>query len=505
MKIEFLTFVITILVLTPWGLAENPGGRVLVTKSGLSYLVDKIVPYLEPELSSLNIPEITGEKADCHYSLKNFKISNVKFSTPALVPGDSGLMLEVSGVGLSAAVDYEYHCFLGIHGSGKVDISTSDSSLKLDILINKDETGHPKLVSKSCSLDISNLKFDVHGSFSWLVNLFKGLIEDKLRSYANSKGCSALSDVINKKGNSYIQTFPTELKLEEFMEIDYSLVDNAVFTNQYLQFDVKGEFISTDPKADKPSFPPPSIPELSETGRMVFLVLSPYLVNTAAFVFQEAGLLRYNVTPNLVDSKIPIPFTTIIFQQLIPAFYDKYPGMNITFNVYSTKPPILNVDPEKAMLHGSGAIEFAVYDSNCDNAIIHAFSLDMEASAEIKVGLNHTATGTNITGEVESFQVQVNVHDSAIGPINATELTALISQIGQQFLVPIVNRYTRVGWPIPVLHGVELENLEIKLGQGYILVGSDIKYDPKLEQTETQEESVNENSVMKKLRPHVRF
>ena len=506
MKIDFFT-ILMILVVMPRGWGEDPGARVLLTKTGLSYLVEKVMPFLRSEINSLsNLGEdISGEKVGCHYHLKNLKIGDVKLSEPSLLPGNSGLMLKVDSVSLTGSGDYDYHCPLWIHGSGKVDISTSDSSLSLDIQINKDQTGHPQLVSESCSLDISNLHIDIHGSLSWLVDLFKGLIEDKLKSYANDKACPAIKDLIQKQGNTFIETFPIKMEIDKFTQIDYSLVDNAVSTEQYLQIDVKGEFISTNPNAEKPPFSPSSIPELQETGRMVFLVLSPYVANTAAFVFQEAGLLQYNVTPNSIKSSIPIPLSTLIFHELIPGFYTKYPDMNITFNIYSTKPPILEVDTGAAMLHGSGVIEFAVYDSNCDNAIVHAFSLDIEGSTEVKVGLNRTSTYTNVTGEVESFDVQVYLKDSSIGPVNATKLTELINQLSKQFLVPIVNRYIKVGWTIPVVEGVKLENLEIKLGQGYILVGSDVSYNPELDQSLKQDGENTGDSVMKKLRPHVRF
>lgn len=58
----------------------------------------------------------------------------------------------------------------------------------------------------------------------------------------------------------------------------------------------------------KPPFSPSPLPSLppSEQAecRMVYLWATDYVANTAALVYMKAGLLRYNVTPDMVGSKV---------------------------------------------------------------------------------------------------------------------------------------------------------------------------------------------------------
>ena len=504
MEINYLLVCAAIVSLLGSGTAVNPGARIEITQNGLNYMIKQALPYLKSTLNSLSLPDISG-KDECHYSLTNMHIGDIDLPSIDGTIGSNGLTLKGEGIGLSGGVDYSYKCAFFLHGSGNVDLGVTDASLSFTILVDKDDSGHPVLKPNGCSLDITNIDIKFHGSLSWLANLFKGTIKDKLKSYANDKACSKLSDLIQEKGNSFLQDFQTQMKIDDIVQIDYSLVNNPVFSNQELQVDVKGEFVSINPNAAKPPFSPTPISQVSESSKMAYLVASSYLANTAAYVIYEEGYLQYNVTPDTLHGKINIPLTTVLFQDLIPAFYNKYPDMNITLNMYATSPPFLKVTPGEARLQGSGVIEFAVYDSNCDNAVVHAFSLEVDGSTEVKVGLHQTAGATNVTGEVESLDLEVTIQNSEIGTINATKITNIIEKFGNQIIIPLLDNYAKVGWPVPVVYGVELINSEIILGSDYILVGTDVDYEPQQSlQQDAVQEDVSEDNVQK-LNSHVHF
>ena len=45
---------------------------------------------------------------------------------------------------------------------------------------------------------------------------------------------------------------------------------------------------------------PPALPAISNTDKMVYVWLTDYVADTAGFVYQAAGKLAYNVTPDMV-------------------------------------------------------------------------------------------------------------------------------------------------------------------------------------------------------------
>ena len=479
MIISYISFV-TLLTVVYLADADLPGARIIITQNGLNYGVKQALPYLKNSLNEISIPSISGEKLSCHYELNNFKIGNIELPELSVSTGTSGLTINAQGVSLKGGVDYSYKCVLGIHGSGNVDLGVSDSSLSLSILVDKDDTGHPILMPNKCSLELSQISIDFHGSLSGLANDFRGTIEDKLKSYANDNACSKISDLINTEGNSFLQDFNTVMPIDNLLLVDYSLVNNPVFTSADLEVDIKGEFFSTNPEADKPPFTPSPIPQVSEATKMAYLVASPYLANTAAFAIQEEGYLKYNITPDTLPVDGRSLFTTVLFEDIIPDFYKKYPHMNITVNIYATKPPILKASTEGATLEGSGMIEVGVYDANCDNAIVHAFSLEVEGSTKVEIGLVQVDSKTNVTGKVDTLDWKISVKDTEVGAINTSSITEFVDSLSNLVIIPLANRYASVGWPIPTILGVELENSEVTLGNGYILIGTDIIYEPQL-------------------------
>ena len=477
-----IAVITTLITVTSLEAADNPGGRIVITQNGLNYLSQEGMQYLKTYLHTAQI-EISDQKAGdstCHITLTNIHISGIHIEEFSAELGSKGLTIKATDLTISGGLDYSFRCLL-VPGSGSIDLGVSASDLSLTLLVG-DNDGHPSVETDGCSISISSVDLDFSGFAAGILNLLHGLVDGIVKLFMNNEGCSKISELIKNDLSPILQKYPTIMPIEDLVEIDYSLVDDPTFSNVDLQVDIKGEFVSIRPDYESPPFPAPPITQITESSRMAYLLISSYPANTAAYVFYEEGFLHFNKTPaDLLPANKNIPtigITTVLFQDLIPAFYNKYPDMNITLNMYATSPPFLKVTPGEARLQGSGVIEVAVYDTNCDNAVVHAFSLEVDGSTEVKVGLHQTAGATNVTGEVESLDLEVTVQDTEIGPINATRITDLIQLLVDSLALPLVNGVANVGWPIPVIDGVELVDSEIILGDGYILIGTDVNYQP---------------------------
>ena len=60
---------------------------------------------------------------------------------------------------------------------------------------------------------------------------------------------------------------------------------------------LQGEFFSISNHQEAP-FTPNPLPAVNDTGKMMYVWLTEYLADTAGFVYQQAGELNYNVTPD---------------------------------------------------------------------------------------------------------------------------------------------------------------------------------------------------------------
>ena len=66
-------------------------------------------------------------------------------------------------------------------------------------------------------------------------------------------------------------------------------------------FQLQGEFFSISNHEEAP-FTPNPLPAMNDTGKMMYVWLTEYLADTAGFVYQQAGELNYNVTPDKVST-----------------------------------------------------------------------------------------------------------------------------------------------------------------------------------------------------------
>ena len=63
----------------------------------------------------------------------------------------------------------------------------------------------------------------------------------------------------------------------------------------------QGEFYAIAKPQEAP-FTPTPLPAVNDTGKMLYVWLTEYIADSAGFVYQQAGILNYNVTPKMVSN-----------------------------------------------------------------------------------------------------------------------------------------------------------------------------------------------------------
>ena len=86
----------------------------------------------------------------------------------------------------------------------------------------------------------------------------------------------------------------------------------------------QGEFLLL-PNATDPPFQPPPLPDPSEEDfpntKMVHIVVSNYVAETAAYAFKEAGQLAYNITSDKVKMKKKLTYSCSSVSKESESFY----------------------------------------------------------------------------------------------------------------------------------------------------------------------------------------
>ena len=467
----------------------NPGFRTAITEKGFEYIVQVGLPILEAQLNNIKIPDLHGDYpspiGNVHWDLTNIRMGNFKIPKAAISTGTAGLTVSASGLSLSGGAHWHYktHIIFPVSDSGSADISLSGTSLSVTVKIGKDSKGHATLSSSACKFSIGGLSIHFHGGASWLYNLFDSEIAGSIKGSLNGQICKQAVNAINTQGNKALESLPVQVNVDKTAMVDYSIVKDPVFNAQYMETEHKGEFLSRAKPQEAP-ISPVSLPGIGSTTRMLYIWLTTYIANTAGIVYTDAGKLHVRITPDEVPPNIPIKLNTSSFKLIIPSLYTKYPNMNMTLLLHATKPPVMTVDPKGANVTVFGDVDVCVYDTEHNNVVTPAFNLSVIVYTNATLGVKEEGKTPYIIGKANFIGANFSLIYSSIGNFNAKLLQEAVNFLCEGFVIKELNKYGAAGLEIPLIDGVQLINPEIKLGNQYIMVDTDINYKPSAEKHE---------------------
>ncbi|XP_031805179.1 lipopolysaccharide-binding protein-like [Sarcophilus harrisii] len=93
---------------------------------------------------------------------------------------------------------------------------------------------------------------------------------------------------------------------------------------------------------------------------MIYLGISDYLFNTGSMVYQEAGLMNFSITDDMILTDFGIHLSTKLFKNLIPRLATDYPNMQMGFQVFPAAFPILIFSPGNMTIILKIHVEFFV-------------------------------------------------------------------------------------------------------------------------------------------------
>ncbi|XP_006144191.1 lipopolysaccharide-binding protein isoform X2 [Tupaia chinensis] len=428
-----------LLASTPGALGANPGLVARITDKGLEYAAKEGLLALQSELSRITLPDFTGDfkinrVGRGQYSFHSLDIHDCKLlgSTLKPLPGQ-GLSLTVSDSSIQVQGRWKVHkSFLKLQGS--FDLHVKGISISVNLLLGREPTGRPTVTASGCSSHICDIDVDISGALGWLLNLFHNQIESAFRRVLESKICEMVEQSVTSDLQPYLQTLPVTAKIDEYIGIDYSLMEPPRATAQMLDMMFKGEIFNLTHRSPA-AFRAPAMNLPEEHDKMVYFAVSEYVFNTASLVYHEAGFLSFSITDDMIPSDSNIRLTTKSFRAFVPKLARLYPNMNLELQGAVVLAPLLNFSSGNLSLAPHMEIEAFVLLPNSDKKPVFQLSVATNVSAMVTF---HTG---KITGFLKPEKVQVELKESKVGGFNVELLEAFLNYYILNTLYPNVNEH----------------------------------------------------------------
>ncbi|XP_060253780.1 lipopolysaccharide-binding protein isoform X3 [Ovis aries] len=401
----------TLLTFTSGALGANPGLVVRITDQGLEYVAQEELLALQKKLHKVTLPNFDGDVRIKHFG----------------------------------SVDYGFHRRL----NGSFDVKVKGITISVNLLLDSEPSGRPKVAVSSCSSHIHDVEVDISGDLGWLLNLFHNQIESRFRKALKSRICEIIQDSVTSELQPYLQTLPVTTKIDHLAGLDYSLMGAPQATDQTLDVMFKGEIFSRDDRSPVAFLAPVmNLPE--EHSRMVYFAISNYAFNTASLVYHKAGFLNFTITDDMIPPDSNIRLNTKSFRAFVPRIARLYPNTNLELQGAVVSAPCLNFSPGNLSTAAQMEIEAFVLLPNSVKEPVFRLGVATNVSAML------TFNTSKITGFLEPEKIQVELKESKVGLFSVELLEALLNYYLLNNFYPKVNDKLAEGFPLPLLKKIQL-------------------------------------------------
>uniref|UniRef100_G3P9B1 Bactericidal permeability-increasing protein n=1 Tax=Gasterosteus aculeatus TaxID=69293 RepID=G3P9B1_GASAC len=460
--------------LIPLTLATDPGVKVKLTAKGLEYGRQLGMAAIQKKLKTIRVPDISGKASvspigTVQYSLTNLQIVDVGLptSTVALVPG-TGVRLSISKAFIRLDGNWRVKYLRIIKDSGSFDLNVSDLTVGASIAIKSDETGRPTVNSVGCEATVGSASIHFHGGASWLYNLFKDFIDKAIRDALQNQICPLVTDAVSDL-NPQLKTLNVLAKVDQYAEIEYSMVSSPAVTTSSIELGLKGEFYNIG-KRQEPPFSAAAFDLPPQTDNMLYVGLSAFTANSAAFVYSTAGALSLYVTDDMVPRASPIRLNTRTFGAFIPQIAERFPGLMVKLLVKTSETPVVTFEPNNTTVQATGTVTAYAIQPNATLSPLFVLNLESSASARLFVNVMRVA------GNVTLNKMDLTLGTSYVGEFKVTALNSVFQMVLKSVVVPQLNVQLAKGYPLPTIGKMTLVNTKLQVLKGYMLIGTDVQF-----------------------------
>lgn len=448
------------------------GVQLRITKKAMEYALDIELQKLQQNIKTQTFDQ-SGKSGDVKWEVSRTKIKELSFPSKSLQP--------VSGQGIKASivngyikidgnVHYKFKKSWLISISDSIDVTIKARNIRFDFLVNvgRDSNGRPTISTRSCSSDL-DVDIDFHGGKAFIYNLFSRIFERKLKDVLKDAICKSARKGIDEDAQKSLATFPVTKQIDKWALVDYSLSSDLLYTQQYLDIYLKGEFKDAkNPVEIGEPFTP--FTTGFESDRMLYVWLSEYTANTAGETYHRTGRLVVDVNGWDSEDKEHVrdSLNTKNLKLYAPKFFSQYPNAPIGLHITSFKSPRLEISTEGMKFYVYARVLFRV---KFNGKIVDVFGVNfyIHATVSIKVHENKIIPQIN-PGFTFRADIDKGFKDMILASLNSRFVYGMLYRI----IMVKVNKKLERGLDIPKLNDIDLKNVDMETMKGAVKLGCDV-------------------------------
>lgn len=429
---------------------------------------------IQQKLKTIKVPDISGKQrvspiGKVKYSLSNMQIVDVGLPKSALdlVPG-TGVKLSIGNAFLRMHGNWRVKYLRIIKDSGSFDLNVNDLTITTTIAIKSDETGRPVVSSVNCAATVGSAKIKFHGGASWLYNLFRKFVDKAIRNALQKQICPLVANAVSDL-NPQLKTLNVLAKVDQYAEIEYSMVSSPTVSNSCIDFSLKGEFYNIG-KHQEPPFSPAAFSLPPQINNMLYIGVSAFTINSAAFVYNTAGALSLYITDDMIPQASPIRLNTRTFGAFIPQVAKRFPGLMMKLLVKTVKNPVVTFEPNNVTVQATSTVTAYAIQPNTTLSPLFVLNLETSVSARVFV------SGMRLAGAVTLNKMALTLGTSYVGEFQVRSLDNIFQVVLKVVVIPQLNVQLAKGYPLPTLGKMKLVNTELQVLKDYMLIGTDVQF-----------------------------
>uniref|UniRef100_A0A671UPH7 Phospholipid transfer protein n=1 Tax=Sparus aurata TaxID=8175 RepID=A0A671UPH7_SPAAU len=447
--------------------------------------------FVEEELSNINMPEMKGKEGRFQYTITDVKITELNLTHADLqfIP-EVGLLFDVQ----NSSITLSFHrriLYWFFYDTGNINASAEGVNINTILNLIRDDDGRLKINNITCDARIDKMKAQFSGTLGRVYDFLASFLTSGMRFLLNQRICPALNHAALVHVNSMLETIPVRTEVDQYIGIDYSLIDDPVVTSRSLDMNFRGMFFDLSHQND--TLVNYAVdPVIREYDRMVYLALSEFFFDSGMFSYFTLSIHCSFCLCHLVfqmPKDLEMLLRTTYFgaiMMLNPALVEAPLSLQLAVN----SPPKTSIKTSGATVVMTAIVKVMVLPpgqppvqlssmtmvyTHIHTSFFYFFRilLDFFDSNMCKVsgGLIYLLLKSFYPFRFKIFSNQSALESLALIPLQAPLKTML-----QMSVVPLINNWTKRGVQIPLADGMDFIEEVVEYHNGFIVIGANLHF-----------------------------
>uniref|UniRef100_A0A7N8WS42 Phospholipid transfer protein n=1 Tax=Mastacembelus armatus TaxID=205130 RepID=A0A7N8WS42_9TELE len=435
--------------------AEPAGCKIRITDKGLEMLKLETQKFVEEELSNISMPEMKGKEGRFQYTITDVKITELNLTHADLrfIP-EVGLLFDVQNSSISLSFNRQI-LYWFFYDTGNINASAEGVNINTALNMIRDDEGRLKINNITCDAKIAKMRAKFSGTLGRVYDFVATFLTTGMRFLLNQQICPALNHAALVHVNSMLETIPVRTEVDQFIGIDYSLIDDPVVTSRSLDMHFRGMFFDLSHQND--TLVNYAVdPVIREYDRMVYLALSEFFFDSGMFSYHTAGIFQMDI----VNEKIL--YITLSNPALVDAPFSLHLAVN--------SPPKTSIKTSGATVVMTAIVKVMVLPPG--QPPVQLSSMTMETKFNAKVSMK----GKRLAVHADLRRFKIFSNQSALESLALIPLQAPLKTMLQMSVVPLINNWTKRGVQIPLADGMDFIEEVVEYHNGFIVIGANLHF-----------------------------